>query len=334
MGLLKKHPVLFLGAGLTLLFLILGFVRLGILDRLDYSVYDLMMHMRTDKGSASDIVLVNIDETSTTSLGRWPWPRSVLAGGIHKIKAGEPKAVGLTTVLSEPEQNPGLLELTALEKAFTQAGLGASGGGAAFLKAISDSRERLDNDRLLSEALQSAGNVVLPLYFIPMQVRGEPSGKTYPDWLERQALTEGVMEGEEAWQKSEKATFAIPAFAQAAKGMGHITLIPDSDGVVRSETPFFEYDGLLLPSLAVKLAQIALNVGKEKAVVNPGDKFELVFKNLLETLFVERMDQNEEIFARFMNDAAFQKVITGWLASETYKRLRAKAERISDLRYS
>jgi len=73
---------------------------------------------------------------------------------------------------------------------------------------------------------------------------------------------------------------------------------------------------------------------QQAAVVNPGDKFELVFKNLLETLFVERMDQNEEIFARFMNDAAFQKVVTGWLSSEAYKRLRAKAEGISDLRYS
>lgn len=61
---------------------------------------------------------------------------------------------------------------------------------------------------------------------------------------------------------------------------------------------------------------------KQAAAVNPGDKFELVFKNLLEALFVERMDQNEEIFARFMNDKSFQKVVTGWLSSEAYKRLR------------
>ena len=67
---------------------------------------------------------------------------------------------------------------------------------------------------------------------------------------------------------------------------------------------------------------------QQAAAVNPGDKFELVFRNLLETLFVERMDQNEEIFGRFMNDAAFQKVVTGWLASEVYKRLRGKTEYI------
>ena len=62
---------------------------------------------------------------------------------------------------------------------------------------------------------------------------------------------------------------------------------------------------------------------RQAAAVNPGDKFELVFKNLLETLFVERMDQNEEIFVRYMNDAPFQKVVTAWMASEAYRRLRS-----------
>ena len=38
---------------------------------------------------------------------------------------------------------------------------------------------------------------------------------------------------------------------------------------------------------------------------------------------VERMDQNEDIFVRFMNDASFQKIVTAWMASETYRRLRS-----------
>ena len=71
---------------------------------------------------------------------------------------------------------------------------------------------------------------------------------------------------------------------------------------------------------------------RQAAVVNPGDKFELVFKTLLENLFVERMDQNEEIFVRFMNDIPFQKVVTTWMASEAYKRLRSDAGRESPSR--
>jgi type I restriction enzyme R subunit len=65
---------------------------------------------------------------------------------------------------------------------------------------------------------------------------------------------------------------------------------------------------------------------RQAAAVNPGEKFELVFKNLLETLFVERMDQNEEIFVRFMNDSAFQKVVTAWMASEA---CRLRFQRVS-----
>jgi type I restriction enzyme R subunit len=64
---------------------------------------------------------------------------------------------------------------------------------------------------------------------------------------------------------------------------------------------------------------------RQAAAVNPGDKFELVFKNLLERLFAERMDQNEEIFVRFMNDVPFQKIVTTWMASEAYRRLRTDA---------
>jgi hypothetical protein len=39
------------------------------------------------------------------------------------------------------------------------------------------------------------------------------------------------------------------------------------------------------------------------------------------TCIVERTDQNEEIFARFMNDKSFQKVVTGWLSSAAYRKL-------------
>jgi type I restriction enzyme R subunit len=60
---------------------------------------------------------------------------------------------------------------------------------------------------------------------------------------------------------------------------------------------------------------------KQAAQVNSPDKFALLFCRLLEALFVERMDQNEEIFARYMNDQAFQEVIAHLLGTEVYRRL-------------
>ena len=61
---------------------------------------------------------------------------------------------------------------------------------------------------------------------------------------------------------------------------------------------------------------------RQAAAVNPENKFELVFKNLLERLFIERMDQNQEIFVRYMNDAPFRQVVGELMASEAYRRLQ------------
>jgi type I restriction enzyme R subunit len=99
-----------------------------------------------------------------------------------------------------------------------------------------------------------------------------------------------------------------------------ITLLNERFG-----TDFNQADQLFFDQI-VEVA--ALDEGlKRAATANSSDRFELVFKNLLETLFVERMDQNEDIFIRFMNDPTFQKLITNWLSSETYKKLRGETGR-------
>jgi type I restriction enzyme R subunit len=87
----------------------------------------------------------------------------------------------------------------------------------------------------------------------------------------------------------------------------------------RFGTDFNQADQLFFDQLVEAAAQDS--VLQQAAKVNPEDKFALVFTNMLETLFIERMEQNEEVFARYMNDPAFQKVITTWMSDEVYRRL-------------
>ena len=89
----------------------------------------------------------------------------------------------------------------------------------------------------------------------------------------------------------------------------------------RFGTDFTEADQLFFDQIIE--AALADESLRQAAKVNPIDKFSLVFNNLLETLFVERMDQNEEIFARFMNEESFRKVIAAWMASEVYRKLES-----------
>jgi len=51
-----------------------------------------------------------------------------------------------------------------------------------------------------------------------------------------------------------------------------------------------------------------------------------LFSGLLETLFVERMEQNEGIFARFMNEQDFQNLVSEWISRKVYARFRSKPD--------
>ena len=90
----------------------------------------------------------------------------------------------------------------------------------------------------------------------------------------------------------------------------------------RFGTDFNQADQLFFDQVVE--AAMANDGVRQAAAVNPGDKFELVFKSLLKKLFAERMGQNEDIFVRFMNDESFQNVVTNWMSSEAYRRLRSE----------
>ena len=59
----------------------------------------------------------------------------------------------------------------------------------------------------------------------------------------------------------------------------------------------------------------------QAAKVNPLDKFQLVFAQTLESLFIERMELNEELFADFMGKADMRALITSVLGNLVYKKI-------------
>jgi type I restriction enzyme R subunit len=117
---------------------------------------------------------------------------------------------------------------------------------------------------------------------------------------------------------------ALDGPKEVGSGVGRVEAVPLSQLIDlvndRFGTDFNQADQLFFDQI-VEAAVIDDGL-RQAAAVNPEDKFELVFKNLLQRLFVERMDQNEELFVRYMNDASFREVVSGWMASEAYQRLR------------
>lgn len=60
---------------------------------------------------------------------------------------------------------------------------------------------------------------------------------------------------------------------------------------------------------------------RRAASVNSVEKFQLVFNQVLESLFIERMDLNEEIFTDYMSKPDLQELVSKWLGSHVYARL-------------
>jgi type I restriction enzyme R subunit len=61
---------------------------------------------------------------------------------------------------------------------------------------------------------------------------------------------------------------------------------------------------------------------RRAAIANTMENFGYVFRKALEGLFIDRMDQNEEITAKFMNEDQFREVVSRRLLKEVYEQIR------------
>jgi len=80
-----------------------------------------------------------------------------------------------------------------------------------------------------------------------------------------------------------------------------------------------EADQLFFDQIAEVAAQVEAIA--QAAQANPLDKFQLVFGQVLESLFIERMEINEDLFARYMNDPEFKELVSQWLGQQVYARI-------------
>jgi type I restriction enzyme R subunit len=61
---------------------------------------------------------------------------------------------------------------------------------------------------------------------------------------------------------------------------------------------------------------------RQAALANTMENFGYLFRKVLEDLFIERMGQNEEITAKFMNERDFRETVTEHLLGQVYAQIR------------
>jgi len=90
----------------------------------------------------------------------------------------------------------------------------------------------------------------------------------------------------------------------------------------RFGTDFTEADQLFFDQ--IRAAATESSDLAQAAQTNPLDKFQVFFQNVLQSLAIDRMEQNEELTAKLLNEEQFQAVVSRWLGREVYEQLRGE----------
>lgn len=69
---------------------------------------------------------------------------------------------------------------------------------------------------------------------------------------------------------------------------------------------------------------------RQAALANTMENFGYVFRKALEGLFIDRMEQNEEIAAKFMNEDQFREAVSQHLLKEVYEKIREGTDAAND----
>ncbi|MCP4669209.1 MAG: CHASE2 domain-containing protein [Deltaproteobacteria bacterium] len=267
-----------IGLVMSLGFLFITFTGIfDFTDPIELKTFDFRARIAAPDKRNPHIELVAITEEDLSKLGRFPWPRNILAQGIGNLALAGAKVIAPIIPFPEPEESAGLKAVSRLKELYGASGLGRGGAGLAFYKEMSKALTNLDNDAKLYKAIKKAGNVVLPVYF---DTWGKGSDAKIPDFVARHALkrVKGVdrESGRYHLIQIPRLKPLLPSFAEAASGIGHLNLFPDRDGYIRHQTHVVLYQkDTFLPSLALTIVRLFMGIKAEDVSVVLGEGISL-----------------------------------------------------------
>jgi adenylate cyclase len=212
------------------------------LEEVHLRTFDLFQVLRPREQKARPVVIADIDEASLKEIGQWPWPRTIVADLVTKLRGLGAAAVGFDIVFAEPDRmSPAI-------------------AADEFRGIDQDTRDKLanlpSNDVVLADAITRAGGIVV----------GEAgSAQPTPVRSDDAALQTGfAIRGPDP--RPYLLTFPgllrnVPAIEQAAAGRGLFSINPERDGIVRRVPVVMVAQDLLVPSLTIEMLRVVTRSG-------------------------------------------------------------------------
>lgn len=243
------------------------------LATIELKLYDQHFALRGTRPAGDRVVIVAIDERSLRAVGRWPWPRSILADLTRKLASAAPAAIAFDILFSEEEQPGELRAVRRLAERLRRVGA----GGPALERELAREAALADHDGRFAEAIRAAGRVVLAMDFslghtvpatppLPTGPPGPSPLVAFRNYAARAVYPPPVADG---------VTLPIPGLRAAAAAVGHVNMLPDQDGTSRWEALVFERRGYYYPSIAVEAVRVAAGLDPQALKLDFGEGLEV-----------------------------------------------------------
>ena len=237
------------GLIITSLFLVTYLAQPTVLKRLSHLSSDILQRQFPRAYNPdSPVRIVDIDEDSIRRIGQWPWPRTTLAKLNDRLNIAGAAVIAYDIVFSEPDR-------TSPENMLS------------VLKANPNSKGEFNNisalkshDEIFAESFQRS-QVVAGMFLIT-----EPT-PSLPFTQHAYAIS-----GSDASPHISNflgTVHPIQTLETSASGLGHATIVPDIDGVIRQAPLFGRINERVFPSLSLEALRIAQ--GAQNFVIKSAD---------------------------------------------------------------
>lgn len=235
---LRKLGVSLLGLAAVALIALIQIADPAPLERLRMQIFDTYQSLAPRKISVErPVVLVDIDEDSIDQLGQWPWPRSDLAQLVDRLAQAGAKAVVFDIVFSESDRT---------SPDAVAAHLAQSGQEPELSRRLA---QLPGNDAQLARSFERVP--VVTGYFLDRERRGRDVEPKVGFTLHGSMPTSKVASYQGSLQP-------LPVLATASAGSGFVSLESDADGIVRRVPLVAIHRDVLIPSLSLEAARLAL----------------------------------------------------------------------------
>ena len=222
---------------LLLILISLKVINPSLIKSISYLSFDLYQKVFVEKKSDSDVVIIDIDETSLGKFGQFPWSRSVFAKIIDQVETSNPKVIGFDIFFTEKDkQSP--------EEIIKSYGLIPSD--------IADLQKLKGHDDVFAEKLKSAKTVTAVLG------SNVPSHSNY----DRKAKAKFLSKGGDPKEFTYSYPYSIGSLEKLEKevqGLGSISFLDQLDGIIRSLPLIVRFDNKIYPTMGLEMVRVGEN---------------------------------------------------------------------------